>query len=63
VAGESNNKLAANAAQGGAGGKLPFTGLDALWLALLGAGMLAAGLALRARSGRSASVLRHYVGY
>jgi hypothetical protein len=64
VAGESNNKQAANAAQGGGGSsKLPFTGLDTLWLALLGAGMLASGLALRARSGRSASVLRHYVGY
>jgi hypothetical protein len=50
----AENKLAAEAAQGGAGGKLPFTGLETLWLALLGAGMLASGLALRARSGSSA---------
>jgi hypothetical protein len=50
----AENKLAASAAQGGAGGKLAFTGLETLWLALLGAGMLASGMALRARSGRSA---------
>jgi hypothetical protein len=50
----AENKLAAKAAQGAAGGKLPFTGLETLWLALLGAGMLASGLALRARSGSSA---------
>jgi hypothetical protein len=51
----ANNKLAASAAQGGSGGKLPFTGLETLWLSLLGAGMLASGLALRARSGSSRS--------
>lgn len=50
----AENKLAAKAAQGAAGGKLPFTGLETLWLALLGAGMLASGLALRARSESSA---------
>jgi hypothetical protein len=43
------NAKAAQAAQGG-GGNLPFTGLDAVWLALLGAGLLASGLALWARS-------------
>jgi len=53
--GAANNKLAASAAQGGSGGKLPFTGLETLWLSLLGAGMLASGLALRARSGSSRS--------
>jgi hypothetical protein len=42
------NAKAAGAAQGG--GNLPFTGLDAVWLALLGAGLLASGLALWARS-------------
>jgi hypothetical protein len=51
---DAENKLAAKAAQGAAGGKLPFTGLETLWLTLLGAGMLASGLALRARSGSSA---------
>jgi hypothetical protein len=50
----AENQPAASAAQGGAGGKLAFTGLETLWLALLGAGMLASGLALRARSGSSA---------
>jgi hypothetical protein len=51
----AENQVAAGAAQGGnAAGQLAFTGLDALWLALLGAGMLASGLALRARSGSSA---------
>jgi hypothetical protein len=50
----AENKLAASAAQGAAGGKLPFTGLETLWLALLGAGMLASGLVLRTRSGSSA---------
>ena len=50
----AENKLAAEAAQGAAGGKLPFTGLETLGLLLLGAGMLASGLALRARSGSSA---------
>jgi hypothetical protein len=46
---------AAGAAQGGnAAGQLAFTGLDALWLALLGAGLLGSGLALRARYGSSA---------
>jgi hypothetical protein len=44
------NAKAAQAAQGAAGGNLPFTGLDTLWLALLGAGLLASGLALWARS-------------
>jgi hypothetical protein len=43
------NQKAARAAQGG-GGNLPFTGLDAMWLALLGAGLLVSGLALWARS-------------
>ena len=42
---------AAGAAQGGnAAGQLAFTGLDALWLALLGAGLLGSGLVLRTRS-------------
>jgi hypothetical protein len=52
--GGAENKLAADAARGGAGGKLPFTGLETLWLLLLGAGMIASGLAVRARSGSSA---------
>jgi hypothetical protein len=51
---DAENKLAAKAAQGAAGGELPFTGLETLWLTLLGAGMLASGLALRARSRSSA---------
>jgi hypothetical protein len=34
--------------------QLPFTGLNAVWLALMGAGLLGTGLALRARSGSSA---------
>jgi hypothetical protein len=47
---------AAGAAQGAAAGadQLAFTGLETLWLALLGAAMLASGLALRARSKSSA---------
>jgi hypothetical protein len=52
--GDAQNKLAAQAAREGAGGKLPFTGLETLWLALFGAAMLGTGLALRARSGSSA---------
>ena len=50
--GAEGNEGAAGAAQGGAaaGEELPFTGVETLWLALLGAGMLASGLALRARS-------------
>ena len=50
--GSGANEGAAGAAQGGdaAGEELPFTGIETLLLALLGAGMLASGLALRARS-------------
>ena len=50
--GSGPNEGAAGAAQGGdaAGEELPFTGIETLWLALLGAGMLASGLAFRARS-------------
>lgn len=49
---------AAGAAQGGnAAGQLAFTGLDELWLALLGAGLLGSGLVLRTRFGtRSESI-------
>jgi hypothetical protein len=53
--GASQGAGAAGAAQGGnAAGQLAFTGLDALWLALLGAGLLGSGLVLRARYGSSA---------
>jgi hypothetical protein len=53
--GGAANAQAAGAAQGGSGAaELPFTGLETLWLALLGAGMLGSGLALkRARSDHS----------
>jgi hypothetical protein len=57
----ARDKAAAETAQGGepaqggeAAGELAFTGVDAGWLALLGAAMLASGLALRARSRSSA---------
>jgi hypothetical protein len=50
-AGQGAGPGAAGAAQGGnAAGQLAFTGLDALWLALLGAGLLGSGLVLRTRS-------------
>jgi hypothetical protein len=58
----AENKLAAAAAQGKGGGKLPFTGLETLWLALLGAAMLGSGLALRARSGHSVRRVRTRIG-
>jgi len=52
---EDENQPAGAAAQAGsaAGGKLAFTGSETLWMSLLGAAMLASGLALRVRSRNS----------
>jgi hypothetical protein len=50
-----NNPAGQSARGGGAGGKLAFTGLETLWLALFGGAMLATGLVLRARTGSSRS--------
>jgi hypothetical protein len=54
-AANAKNQPAGQTARGGAGGKLAFTGLETLWLALLGGAMLATGLVLRARTGSSRS--------
>jgi hypothetical protein len=49
-AGDSGNVGAAEAVNAAAPKQLAFTGLNAVWLALMGAGLLGAGLAIRARS-------------
>jgi hypothetical protein len=49
-AGDSGNVGAAEAVNGAPPQQLAFTGLNAVWLAFMGAGLLGAGLAVRRRS-------------